>query len=218
MREFDAFPIYPPAKRVANRTVHNRIAASDRGREFYHGERSNGFGGMKNDGRWAAVAENLISIYGLNKDSSVLETHCNFGYLLEEFHKRGISVRGTEVSPYAIAHIAPEIQPFVKNVPFHVMPFGDHEFDLVLSVATVYAVALPEAMQMLREIERVGKGKSFITLSAAETPEELALIRKWSILGTLCFSKAEWITVLNHCGFTGDYKWDTVQSLGLVEG
>ena len=216
MREFDPFPVYPPAKRVANRTIQNRLAAMYRDREFYDGDRQNGFGGMVNDGRWAAVADQLIKVYGLTEDSSVLQVSCHKGFLLDEFLKRGINVRGTEVSDYAISCASEAVRPCIKKAPFHRLPFGDHEFDLVLGIATVYAVALPECVGALREMERVGKGKSFITLSAYETPEGLALTRKWSILGTLIFSKEEWLTVLNYAGYTGDYKFDTAEYLGLV--
>ena len=217
MREFDAFPSYPPAKRVANRTIHNRIAASYRDHEFYDGDRQNGYGGMKNDGRWGPVAENLIKVYGLTDDSAVLQIGCHKGFLLAELLKRGINVRGTEVSEYAISCSPELVRYFIRKAQFYAQPFEDHEFDLVLCVSPVYAQSLHDCIKTLREIGRVGKGKSFITMGTADTYEDFKLMQKWSILGTLILTRDEWRVVLEHAGYQGDYRFDTAQSLGLVE-
>ena len=217
MREFNAFPDYPPAKRVANRTIENRIAASYRDKEFYDGDRQNGFGGMADDGRWGPVAENLIKAYGLTKESLVLQVGCHKGFLLAELLARGINVRGTEVSDYAISKLPAEVAGFVRKSPFHKIPFGTREFDLVIAVNNVYCLTLADSIRCLKEIGRVGRGTSFITLMACETPEEYAILKKWSILGTLFLTREEWLTVLNHCGYQGDYTYESVQHLGLVE-
>src|SRR3990167_6813614 len=216
-REFDAFPIYPPAKRVANRTIANRIAASYRDREFYDGDRMNGYGGMVNDGRWGPVAEHLIDLYGLTPDSSVLQIGCHKGFLLDALLQREINVRGTEVSEYAISQAPDSVRHFIRKSPCSALPFWDHEFDLVLCVQPVYAVVLHDAIKCLREIGRVGRGKSFIPLGTYDTEEELRLMRKWCILANLILTKDEWLAVLNHAGYVGDYRFDTAEFLGLVE-
>ena len=217
MREFNSFPEYPPAKRVANRTIENRIAASYRDKEFYDGDRQNGFGGMANDGRWGPVAENLIKVYGLTKESMVLQVGCHKGFLLSELLARGINVRGTEVSDYAISKIPAELMGFVRKSPFHKIPFGTREFDLVVAVNNVYCLTLADAIKCLREIGRVSRGKSFITLMTYETQDEYFLMKKWSILGALFLTRAEWLTVLNHCGYQSDYAFESAQHLGLTE-
>jgi len=48
------------------RTIKNRIIASYKGKEFYDGDRNNGYGGYKYDGRWTEVASNIFRIYKLN--------------------------------------------------------------------------------------------------------------------------------------------------------
>ena len=218
MREFDAFPQYPPATRIANRTIHNRIAASYRDKEFYDGDRMNGYGGMANDGRWGAVADNLIKIYGLTNESAVLQIGCHKGFLLDELQKRGVFVRGTEVSEYARSQAPDSVRAAIKIAPPFALPFWINEFDLIVAVSPVYNLTLSDCIKCLREIARVGKGKSFITLMAYETDEEMRILRKWAILGVLIFTKSEWVKVLNHVGYQGDYRFETVQSLGLVEG
>src|SRR3954464_16064579 len=104
-REFDAFAGYPEPsepRRVGPglRTIHNRIAASYRDREFYDGARANGYGGMVDDGRWGPIAERLIAEY---QPETVLQLNAHKGYLVREFLKRGIDADGQEVSAYAVA-------------------------------------------------------------------------------------------------------------------
>lgn len=217
MREFDAFQDYPNAKRKADRTIWNRLMASYRDRNFYDGDRANGYGGMVDDGRWGPIAENLIRTYGLTPDAMVLQVGCHKGFLLNELLRRNINVRGTEISRYAIECADYRVAPFIKFAPFTALPFAENEFDLVLCVSPVYTLNLPDAVECLREIERVKKptGHSFITLGAWETPEDYWLIRKWMLLGTTLLQKSEWVVVLQHAGYTGDYRFDTAQSLAL---
>ena len=214
MREFDAFPCYPPVKRIANRTITNRIAASYKDKEFYDGNRQNGYGGMYNDLRWAPIAENLIKVYGLTPDSSVLQVNCHKGFLLQELLQRNINIRGITDSQYAYDLANWRVQPFMRVGKFTVLPFQDNEFDLVVAVSTVYSLSLVDAISSLKEIQRVGK-KAFITLASYDTPEEYWLGQKWYLRATTILTKPEWIEVLNHCGYEGDYTFETVQTLGL---
>ncbi len=216
-REFDALPQYPPARRIANRTIHNRIAASYRDAEFYDGDRMNGYGGMANDGRWGPVADNFIKIYGLTADSSVLQIGCHKGFLLDAFLQRGINVRGTEISDYAISQAPDAVWTFIRRAPPFALPFAEKEFDLVIAISPVYSLTLADSIKCLREIERVGKGSAFITLGAYETPDDFKLMRQWAILGNLILTKPEWLAILEHTGYSGDYRFETAQSLGLVE-
>lgn len=220
MRERDAFYGYPEPNepRVVSpthRTIHNRIAASYRDKEFYDGDRRNGYGGMVDDGRWAPIARNLVRDYGLTAQSSVLQVGAHKGFLLGELSKLGVTVAGTETSDYArkqskvrMYHAAPTT-----------LPFDAKSFDLVIGVSCVYQLNLPDAIKCLKEIQRVGRGKSFITLGAYEDEtdiEGLMLLRYWFILGTTVLTKADWIEVMLHAGYTGDYRFDTAKYLNLV--
>jgi len=224
MREFDALQGYPePQKKRSvsanTRTIENRIVASYRGRDFYDGSRDNGYGGMVNDGRWIPVAKNMIDFYGLNDQSSVLQIGCDKGYLLEAFkyHLPGIRIAGLEISEYAIDCIHPEIKEHVKKGKFTEIPFGDKSFDLIIAIGPVYSLNLSDAISCLKAIERVGKGKSFITLGAYEAENDFRLFRYWTLLGCTILSKDEWIKVLNHVSYSGDYKFNTAISLCLEE-
>ena len=224
MREFDALSGYPEPKEPRHvhpslRTIHNRIIASYRDREFYDGNRNNGYGGFKNDGRWAPIAQNMLQMYSLNDQSSILQIGCDKGFLLHEFLQicPDINIRGTEISDYAIDFALPSVKPFIKKAPFMELPFADGEFDFIIAIGAVYSLNLPDAIKCLKEIQRVGKGKSFITLGAYDTEEDFRCFRYWTLLGCTVLSKTDWVEVLNHVGYTGDYKFNTAQSLNLIE-
>ena len=87
MREHDWFAGYPePAEpRVVSprhRTIYNRIAASYRDKEFYDGDRKNGYGGMVNDGRWEPIARRIVDEFGSYR--RILQIGAHKGYLLYE--------------------------------------------------------------------------------------------------------------------------------------
>ena len=224
MREFDALQGYPQPKEPRSvgphvRTIHNRIIAASRDKEYYDGDRNNGYGGFKYDGRWVSVAQNMGKEYGLSENSAVLQIGCEKGFLLHDFHQLypTMKIRGTDISEYALEQAMPSVKQFIQKVPFTKLPFSDKEFDLVLVIGVVYTLNLADALQCLREIQRVGKGKSFITLAAYRTEEEFQLFRWWTVLGTTVLHEDEWVEVLKHVGYTGDYKFQTARSLMLVE-
>lgn len=224
MREFDALSSYPePAEpRIVHpkiRTIQNRIVASYRGEAFYDGDRNDGYGGFNYDGRWAPIARNIMETYSLDGQSKILQVGSDKGFLLHEFLQISptIQVRGTELSDYAIQNTMPSVKPFVQKASFTELPFADDEFDFIIAIGPVYSLNLPDAIKCLKEIQRTGKGKSFITLGAYETEEDFRLFRYWTLLGSTILSKDDWVEVLTHVGYTGDYKFNTAKSLNLVK-
>lgn len=219
MREFNAFQGYPEPSEprlVAPdlRKIENRIIASYRGFEFYDGDRINGYGGMKDDGRWEKIALNLIEDYGLNPGDKVLQINSHKGFLLRELAKHGMKIEGVENSDYAISTaVVP-----TKKSEFTKLPFLENVFDLVICASPAYSENLAGCIKVLKEVQRVGRGKSFVTLAAYENEEDiegLMLLRYWFILGTTILTKADWIAVMQHAEYTGDYRFDTAQYLNL---
>jgi hypothetical protein len=216
MREFDAFAGYPEPKEPRRvgprlRTIHNRIAASYRDREFYDGDRANGYGGMVDDGRWALIAERLINHY---RPLSVLQVNAHKGYLLRELQRRGVLVRGQEVSAYAAEQAAVRID----VAPFTALPYDDDEVDLVIAASAPYAGNLADAIKCLREIQRVSRSNAWVVVAAYEDEDDiegLMLLRYWFLTGTLILTKADWLEVMEHAGYTHDYRFDTAKSLKL---
>ena len=73
-----------------------------------------------------------------------------------------------------------------------------------------------EAIKCLKEIQRVGKGKSFITLASYEDQNDFWLFKQWSLLGTTILHKDEWKELLKHTNYSGDYFFTNAKYLNLV--
>ena len=223
LRRFNALEGYPEAKqpRVVGpglRTIRHRIIATYRGKEFYDGDRNCGYGGYSYDGRWLPIAKNMCKEYGLGDGSAVLQIGCEKGFLLHDFlqlHPK-MKVRGTDLSDYAIGNAMPSVKRFIQKAPFTALPFADREFDFVIGIGVVYSLNLADAIQCLKEIQRVGKGKSFVTLASYTTEEDFRLFSYWTLLGTTILREEEWVEVLNHVRYTGDYTFTNARSLKLV--
>ena len=80
-----------------------------------------------------------------------------------------MKVRGTDISDYAVNNAMDEIKPFIQKAAFTELPIEKGEFDLVVVIGVLYTMTLADAMKCLREIQRVGKGKTFVTLAAYQT-------------------------------------------------
>ena len=224
MRAFNALAGYPEPTVPRSvgphmRTIHNRIIASSRGQEFYDGDRNNGYGGFVYDGRWVPIARGMVKEYGLVNTSSVLQINCEKGFLLHDFRQLlpGLTVRGVEISDYAIANAMPSVRASIVKAPFTQLPFADRTFDLVIAIGAVYALTLADAIACLKEIQRVGNGKSFITLASYDTDEDKRLFEWWTLLGTTLLRSDEWVAVLTHAGYTGDYTFTTANKLHLSD-
>ena len=157
--------------------------------------------------------------YDLTDQSAVLQIGCDKGFLLNDFQKTqpGITTRGTEISDYAIENAMESVKKCIQKASFTELPFSDREFDLVIAIGPVYTLNLADAIKCLKEIQRVGKGKSFITLGSYADEKSFKLFRNWTLLGTTILHEHEWVEVLKHAGYSGDYKFTGAESLNLVE-
>jgi len=223
MREFNPLVGYPEPKKTRLvgpdiRTIENRIVASYRGEEYYDGDRKNGYGGFIYDGRWLPIARKMFAEYNLSQDSALLQVGCEKGFLLHDFLDLfpRMKIRGTDISQYAIENAMSSVKPFISNSPFTALPFQANSFDLVIAIGVVYTLNLADAIQCLKEIEKVSRGASFITLAAYRTQEEKKLFEWWTVLGATLLHEEEWIEVMENAGYTGDYKFTTSRSLKLV--
>ena len=160
----------------------------------------------------------IIEEYGLSEGSFVLEIGSKKGFFLHDLKQAlpKIKVRGLEMSSYPIDNTMEPVRQFVKLGEYDRLPFKDNEFDFVMAFACVYILNLKGVMDCLREIQRVGKGKSYITVGAYRTEEEKDLFLEWTLLGTTVLHVDEWLEVFEAVGYTGDYCFTTASSLNLV--
>ena len=222
MPEFDIGYPHSNAKRGVKkgvRTIHNRLKAFELGKDYYDGDRENGYGGFKYDGRWATIMPTIIERYSLSEDSAVLDLGCKKGFFMHDLKQAlpGIKVRGIENHPYPIEYAMESVKDDMVLGEYEKLPFEDNEFDFVMGFAAIYMLNLRGVMSALREIQRVGKGKSYITLGAYRTEEEKELFSMWTLLGTTSLHVDEWSEVFKATGYTGDYFFTTSSALHLVK-
>ena len=223
MREFDIGYPHSKSKRVIkedSRSIKNKIIAWNLGEEYYDGRRENGYGGFYYDGRWATIMPSIIKEYGLNQSSSVLDVGCKKGFFLHDLKQAlpGIKIKGVENHPYPLEQAMEAVKKDLILCPYEKLPFEDNSFDFVIAFASIYMLNFSGVLSALREIQRVCKGASYVTLGAYQTKEEKELFLEWTLLGTTILHENEWLEVFQETGYTGDYFFTSAKSLHLVRG
>ncbi len=214
-REIDLLANYPRAKRnVAERgqtkTEQDREIARQFGKEFFDGERRHGYGGFNYLPRfWQPVVPTFQNHFCLTPESSVLDVGCAKGFMLYDFVQLipGIKVTGVDISSYAIQNAIEPVKKHVCVGDARKLPYKDKSFDLVISINTVHNLEKEELAKALQEIERVSKGKSFITVDAYRNEEEKELMYAWNLTAKTIMHVDEWKKFFREVGYTGDYYW-----------
>lgn len=213
MREINLLRDYPRAKRpIAERAAaapRQREVARRFGREYFDGDRTQGYGGYRYDGRWMVVAERFRDFYGLKTGYRVLDVGCAKGFLLHDFLQvlPGIRVTGLDVSGYAIDHAMDTVKPFLVLGSAEALPFADQSFDLVISINTVHNLELSACRRAIREIERVSRGGKYLQVDSWLTEEQRQNFERWQLTAVTYFAPDGWRRVLDEVGYTGEYYW-----------
>ena len=223
MKEYDIGYPHSKAPRILNegsRTITSKITAWGLGQEYYDGARENGYGGFRYDGRWAKIMPSIISEYKLDSKSSVLDLGCKKAFFMHDLKEAlpGVRVKGVENHPYPIEHAMESVKEDIVLCPYEKLPFEDNSFDFIMAFASIYMLSFGDVLSALREVQRVGKGKSYVTLGAYRTKEEKELFLEWTLLGTTVLHEDEWLEVFKETGYTGDYFFSSAKSLHLVRG
>ena len=213
--EIDLLANYPKAKRNVKargleKTEKDREIARRFGKEFFDGDRSHGYGGFSYNPRfWTPVIPTFKDYFSLSSNSSLLDIGCAKGFMLYDISKNipGISISGIDVSEYAITNSIKDIQSNLQVADARNLPFDDKSFDVVISINTVHNLEIEDLTLALSEIERVSRGKSFITVDAYNSSEEKERMDAWNLTAKTIMSVDEWITFFKDVGYTGDYYW-----------
>ncbi len=214
-KEIDLLINYPKSKRNVEdrgqtKTEEDRRIAREFGKEFFDGNRSQGYGGFNYMSRfWQPVIPTLKQHFGLSGDSSVLDVGCAKGFMMHDMAELipGITVRGIDVSEYAIDNAIEDMRSYVQVADARKLPFADNSFDVVISINTIHNLVRQECGQALREIQRVSKGKSYITVDAFRTEEEKERMFAWNLTAKTIMHVDEWKDFFAEVGYTGDYYW-----------
>lgn len=214
-KEIDLLINYPKTKRNvkergATKTENDRSIARKFGKEFFDGDRNHGYGGFTYNPRfWQPVIPTFKEYFSLTSESAVLDVGCAKGFMLHDMVELipGIQVSGVDISEYAIENALEKIRPFLQVCNATELPFLDNSFDVVISINTVHNLEKNKCAIALQEIERVSKGKSFITVDAFRNEEEEELMYEWNLTAKTIMSVDDWIKFFEEIGYTGDYYW-----------
>lgn len=214
-QEIDLLENYPRTKRNveergATKTEDVRRVARQFGKEFFDGDRQYGYGGFKYFPRfWQPVIPTFQKHFELTGTSSLLDVGCAKGFMLHDFEELipGITVSGVDVSDYAITHAMDDIKSKVQVADARDLPFSDNSFDVVIAINTIHNLERDDCAQALREIERVSRKGSFITVDAYRNDDEKERMFAWNLTAKTIMSVDEWIAFFEEVGYTGDYFW-----------
>ena len=213
--EIDLLEHYPKAKRnldarAAEKTETDREIARRFDQDFFDGDRRHGYGGFSYMPRfWQPVIPTFQNHWKLNESSTVLDVGCAKGFMMYDMSQLvpGITVKGIDVSQYAIDNAIETMRPHVQVANATALPFADKSFDIVISINTIHNLDRAGCAQALREIERVARRGGFITVDAYRNDEEKERMYAWNLTAKTIMSVDEWVAFFKEVGYTGDYYW-----------
>ena len=214
-KEIDLLKNYPKANRDTSlraklKTDQDREIARRFDKDFFDGDRRHGYGGFNyNKKFWAPVIPTLIEYWNLNENSSVLDVGCGKGFMLYDLIQEipKIKTSGVDISNYAIKNAKNEIKNFVQVANAKELPYEDNSFDVVISINTVHNLDKGDCGKALREISRVSKKHSYITVDAYKTEQEKIRMFEWNLTAKTILSVNEWKNFFYENNYDGDYFW-----------
>ena len=214
-KEIDLLVNYPKPKRdvtgrAQSKSEDDRALARKFGKEFFDGDRSHGYGGFSYNPRfWEPVVPTFQSHWDIVQGNSLLDIGCAKGFMMYDFHRLipGIRVEGIDISEYAIENGMEDMKDFMKVASADDLPYEDNSFDYAISITTLHNFDDDNLIKALKEIERVSKKGSFITVDAYRNDEEKERMHAWNLTAKTILHVEEWKLLFEEAGYTGDYYW-----------
>ncbi len=208
---FDSFPkiVRDYDKRAREKTPEVVGLAKQFGKDFFDGDRKCGYGGYKYDGRWKAFVQRTKEFYKLTDNAAILDIGCGKGFMLHDFkeYMPEATISGIDVSSYAIENAMPSVRQYLKIASAERLPYPDRSFDLVISINSIHNLAIEKLKVSLREIQRVCRGDSYITIDAWRNELERENLIKWVLTAETMMHVDDWKKLFQETGYMGDYWW-----------
>ena len=119
----------------------------------------------------------------------------------------GLKVSGIDISEYAIKNSVKEVQDFIQVASADNLPYEDNSFDYAISITTVHNLERDGVIKALRELERVSRKGSFITVDAYTNNDEKERMYAWNLTAKTILHVDEWKELFEEAGYNGDYYW-----------
>ncbi len=217
MAEIDLLSKLPRSKRdltarTAARSPDVIARAKHFERDYFDGPRECGYGGYRYDGRWVPVAHDLIAHYGLVPGMRVLDVGCAKGFLVKDLMGAcpGLDAWGLDISHYALTHAEPEVAGRLVRGHCAHLPFASGAFDLIIALDVVHNLDRAGVVQALREIERVGKGRTYLRVDSYRTAAEREIFLGWVLTAQFHDYPEGWYRVFAEAGYRGDWTWTII--------
>ena len=215
IKEINLLKKYPKTKRDLSKrgnekTEEDRIIARRFDKEFFDGDRKNGYGGYYYNSKfWTEVVKDLNNFYKLKNGSKILDIGCGKGFMLFDFMKLNPNfvLEGIDISDYAITNAVPEVKKFLKIGNAKSLPYEDNSFDLVISINTTHNLEINQCKKALSEMERVSRKDKYLIVDAYSNEIEKDRIFAWNLTAKTILSTNEWISLFEEVGYTGHYYW-----------
>ena len=215
IKEINLLKKYPKTKRDLSKrgnekTEEDRIIARRFDKEFFDGDRKNGYGGYYYNSKfWTEVVKDLNNFYKLKNGSKILDIGCGKGFMLFDFIKLNPNfvLEGIDISDYAITNAVPEVNKFLKVGDAKNLPYKDNSFDLVISINTTHNLEINQCKKALSEMERVSRKDKYLIVDAYSNEIEKDRIFAWNLTAKTILSTNEWINLFEEAGYTGHYYW-----------
>ena len=218
MAEIDLLRSLPKAKRNLTARAEAKdpaviAEAKKYGEMYWDGPREYGYGGYRYDGRWRAVARDIIDHYRLQPGMRVLDVGCGKGFLVKDLmlEQPGLEAFGLDISHYALTHAPEELAGRLHLGNAMSLPFADGAFDCVLSLNTIHNLDRAGAVKAMAEIRRVSKGPCFTVVDSYRTPEQKAIFESWVLTAEFHDYPDGWRAVFAEAGYDGDYYWTIIE-------
>jgi len=218
MSEINLLKRYPSgnpnvAKRESAKTNEHVRVSREYGKMYFDGPREYGYGGYRYDGRWVAIAEDMIAHWNLKPGMRVLDIGAAKGFLVKDFMIacKGIEAFGLDISEYALMNCETEVVGRLHLGNCAQLPFPDNSFDAVVCINTIHNLERDECVQAVKEIERVAlNGNAYIQVDSYRTEEQRELFENWVLTAYTHDYPDGWKDLFNEAGYTGDYYWTII--------
>ena len=215
IKEINLLKKYPKTKRDLSKrgnekTDEDRMIARRFDKEFFDGDRKNGYGGYYYNSKfWTEVVKDLNNFYKLKNGSKILDIGCGKGFMLFDFMKLNPNfvLEGIDISDYAITNAIPEVKKFLKVGDAKSLPYVNNSFDLVISINTTHNLEINQCKKALSEMERVSRKDKYLIVDAYSNEIEKDRIFAWNLTAKTILSTNEWINLFEEAGYTGHYYW-----------
>jgi SAM-dependent methyltransferase len=215
--EIDLLDRYPRTTRdIAARAAAvpaQREVAKRFDREYFDGDRGQGYGGYRYDGRWVPVAQRIRDHYRLSAGQRVLDVGCAKGFLLHDLREAvpGLEVVGLDISGYAIAQAMADVRPRLVRGSAERLPFVEGSFDLVISINTVHNLGRTACVRSLAEIERVTRRHRYVQVDSWLNESQREKFERWQLTAQTYSHPNGWRRLFAEAGYRGDYYWTVTE-------